>query len=59
MAARDCCAAHPYVGENGRDFATRLDEQYGPGTYEKGPRTEFNQIQKWGDRSFMDPSDVE
>ena len=42
---------------SGEDFAKRLlDEQYGPGDYDRGPATEFNQIQKWGDRSFKDPS---
>jgi hypothetical protein len=29
-----------------------MDEKYGEGNYTKGPTTEYNQIQKWGDRSF-------
>lgn len=43
----------PYKGESGKDFAKRLmDEQYGPGNYDKGTGTPFNQIKKWGDRSW-------
>ncbi|MEY0291009.1 hypothetical protein AB7303_19050 [Providencia rettgeri] len=46
----------PLVGENGNKFAERLlDAKYGKGNYDKGPSTEFNQIRKWGDRSFVDP----
>jgi hypothetical protein len=48
----------PYVGESGKDFAKRLlDETYGPGKWEgiKRREREFNQIKKWGDRSFRDP----
>jgi hypothetical protein len=43
----------PLVGESGKDFATRiLDEKYGKGEYEKGPRTEHNRIKKWADEHF-------
>ena len=43
----------PYKHESGKDFAKRLmEEQYGKGNYDKGPRSEFNKIKKWGDRSF-------
>ncbi|PXZ08700.1 hypothetical protein DKK70_00890 [Gilliamella apicola] len=46
----------PYVGENGKDFAKRvLDSKYGKDKWLKGARTEFNQIKKWGDRSFTNP----
>src|SRR5690242_16067973 len=48
----------PYVGESGRDFAKRvLDEKYGPGNWDKNGR-EFNQLRKFGDRSFRDPDSV-
>jgi RHS repeat-associated protein len=43
----------PYSNENGKQFAKRLlDKKYGEGNYEKGPTSEFNKIQKWGDRAF-------
>ena len=43
----------PYSKENGKQFAKRLlDKKYGEGNYEKGPTSEFNKIQKWGDRAF-------
>ena len=43
----------PRIGESGRDFAKRLlDSKYGPGSYDRGPTSEFNRIQKWGDRAF-------
>lgn len=51
----------PYVDENGKEFATRLmDEQYGKGEWNKskadtGPRSEYQGIKKWGDRSFQNP----
>jgi hypothetical protein len=46
----------PKIGESGKDFAKRLlDEKYGEGNYEKGAKSEFSKIQKWGDRSFEDP----
>jgi hypothetical protein len=47
----------PYVGESGKDFAKRiLDEKYGPGKWsEKGSKSEYNQLQKYGDRNFRDP----
>lgn len=48
--------AKPKVGETGKQFAKRLlDAKYGEGNWKSGPATEFNQIQKWADRSFMDP----
>ncbi len=40
--------------ESGKDFAKRLlDGRYGPGTYDKGPSSEFTKIKKYGDRSFQ------
>jgi hypothetical protein len=46
----------PNVGESGKDFAKRLlDDKYGAGKYEKGPKSEFNRIKKWADRHFMNP----
>jgi RHS repeat-associated protein len=46
----------PRVGEDGKSFARRLlDEKYGPGNWKRGPGEEFNQIQKWGDRGFVEP----
>ncbi len=43
----------PFKNENGKQFAKRLlNEKYGEGNYKTGPKTEYNQIQKWGDRSF-------
>lgn len=43
----------PFKGENGKNFAKRLmDKKYGEGNYKTGPKSEYNQIQKWGDRSF-------
>jgi hypothetical protein len=46
----------PKVNESGKDFAKRLlDEKYGEGNYDKGPGSEFNKIQKWGDRAFENP----
>ncbi|WP_437724312.1 DNRLRE domain-containing protein [Sorangium sp. So ce861] len=43
----------PYQDESGKEFAERLlNEKYGPGNYDKGPGSEFNQIRKWGDRAF-------
>jgi RHS repeat-associated protein len=43
----------PRIGESGKEFAKRLlDEKYGPGNYDRGPTSEFNQIKKWGDRAF-------
>ena len=43
----------PYKNENGKQFAKRLcDEQFGSGNYPKGPKSDFNRIQKWGDRGF-------
>jgi hypothetical protein len=32
-----------------------LNKKYGAGNYNKGPGTEFNQIQKWDGRAFTDP----
>jgi hypothetical protein len=46
----------PKVHESGKDFAKRLlDKKYGEGNYDKGPGSEFNKIQKWGDRAFENP----
>ncbi len=46
----------PFEGESGKDFAKRLlDEKYGAGNYETGPRSEFSQLQKYADRHFTDP----
>ena len=43
----------PYTTENGKEFAKRLcDKKYGPGNYDKGPKSDFNKIKKWGDRGF-------
>jgi RHS repeat-associated protein len=51
-----CKGYRPRIDESGKDFAKRLlDERYGPGNWEKGQSTEFNRIQKWGDRSFRVP----
>ena len=36
-----------------KQFARRLlDAKYGAGKYKTGQGTEFNKIQKWGDRGF-------
>ena len=43
----------PLASEPGKKFAERLlDGKYGSGNYPKGPGSEFNKIQKWGDRAF-------
>ncbi len=43
----------PYVDENGNDFAKRLlDEKYGKGNWKTGPKTEHNELKKYGDRGF-------
>ena len=43
--------------ESGNDFAKRLmDQKYGPGNYRRGAGSEFNRIQKWGDRHFRIPA---
>lgn len=43
----------PYQNENGNQFAKRLcDEHFGEGNYDKGPRSDYNRIRKWGDRGF-------
>jgi Phage portal protein len=48
----------PYVGESGRDFAKRLmDAKYGPGNW-RTTSQEYQQIQKFGDRSFRDPGSM-
>lgn len=45
-----------FVGESGKEFAERLlDEKYGKGNYPTGAKSEFNQIKRWGDRSFINP----
>lgn len=44
----------PFKFENGKKFAKRLlDQKYGQGNYDTGPKSEFNQIKKWGDRGFQ------
>jgi len=44
----------PYKNENGKTFAKRvMDEKYGAGNYPTGPGTEYNKIQKYGDRGFI------
>ncbi len=46
----------PFVDENGNAFAKRLmDEKYGAGNWQKGQGSEFNKIQKYGDRGFINP----
>ena len=43
----------PYTDESGKDFAKRLlDEKYGKKNHDTGPTSEFNQLKKYGDRSF-------
>ena len=43
----------PLVGEDGKAFAKRLlDAKYGEGKWDPGPTSEFNRIQKFGDRAF-------
>jgi hypothetical protein len=43
----------PRTGESGKDFAKRLlDEKYGSGQYDTGPRSEYNRIKKYGDRKL-------
>jgi RHS repeat-associated protein len=52
-----CRGQRPYENESGKDFAKRLlDEKYGEGNYPRGPSSEFNKIQKYGDRSFENPT---
>ena len=41
----------PNSGESGKEFAKRImDELYGKGNYDKGPRSDYNKLKKWGDR---------
>ena len=41
----------PGADENGKEFARRImDEQYGPGNYGTGPKSEFNWLKKNADR---------
>ena len=43
----------PREGEAGKDYAKRLmDEKYGQGNYDTGPRSEYNKLKKYGDRHF-------
>lgn len=43
----------PNPGENGKAFAKRLmDQRYGSGNWNTGPKSEYNMIKKWGDRGF-------
>jgi hypothetical protein len=46
----------PLVGEGGKEFAERLlNEKFGKGNYETGPKSDYNVLKKFGDRGFMDP----
>lgn len=46
----------PYVGESGGSFARRLlNDKYGIGNWKTGPTSEYNILQKYADRHFMDP----
>jgi hypothetical protein len=46
----------PMLNESGKQYATRLmNEKYGAGNWKSGPGTEFNRLQKYGDRAFEDP----
>jgi hypothetical protein len=52
-----CRGLRPMIRESGKDFAKRLmDEEFGPGKYDKGPTSDYNKIRKWGDRSFRIPA---
>ena len=43
----------PYKGESGKKFAKRLiNEQYASEQYNSGPKSDFNKLKKYGDRSF-------
>ncbi|MCF7853122.1 MAG: hypothetical protein K9M07_07790 [Simkaniaceae bacterium] len=43
----------PFSYESGKEFAKRLmNDKYGAGNYPTGPKSEYNQIKKWGDRSW-------
>lgn len=47
----------PYSGESGSEFATRLmNDKYGNNNYKTGSESEYSQIKKWADRSFVDPN---
>ncbi len=57
--AKDCPSwakedGGPLQNESGKDYAKRLmDEKYGPGEWgDRGPGSEYSQIQKWADRAF-------
>ena len=44
---------NPFNYERPTDFAKRLcDDKYGPGKYDTGPGSPYNQIKKWGSRHF-------
>jgi hypothetical protein len=46
----------PRGNEDGKAFAKRLcDERFGPGKYDTGTRSDFNQLKKYGDRHFVRP----
>ncbi|MDP9127106.1 MAG: DUF6531 domain-containing protein [Pseudomonadota bacterium] len=50
-----CRGLRPKVRENGNDFADRLmNDKYGEGNWDKS-NPEYNQIKKWGNRSFRVP----
>jgi RHS repeat-associated protein len=48
---RPSWAPPPLPGESGKEYAKRVcDERYDPGTYDTGPRSEYNRLKKWLDR---------
>ena len=41
----------PNSEESGKEFAKRImDELYGKENYDRGPRSDYNKLKKWGDR---------
>lgn len=43
----------PHINERAQDYAKRLlDEKYGSGNWDKGPRSEYNQIVKYLQRNL-------
>lgn len=46
-----------FVNESGKDFAKRLlDADLGEGNWKPGTGSEFNQLKKYGDRGFVNPT---
>jgi RHS repeat-associated protein len=44
----------PFKGESGKEFADRvMNDRFGKGNYDKGPRSDYNKIKKYGDRGFQ------